>query len=134
MGNDDERITSFKDLRVWQASMKAAAEVLNACDEEPIAKKFRLAGQLEAASTSIPANIAEGHASGSTRNYLKHLYIARGSLAETLTFLELFGREKYIAGQRAGAIAESFKPVGKMLNALINSLEAKHEKGRKPRP
>lgn len=134
MAGETSAISSFRDLRVWQAAIDIAEAALAACDEEPISKKFRLAGQLESASTSIPANIAEGHASGSTRNYLKHLYIARGSLAETLTFLELFGRRELIASKRANSLASAIEPVAKMLNALIRSLESKEDKGRKPRP
>ncbi|MBZ0137542.1 MAG: four helix bundle protein [Planctomycetes bacterium] len=134
MTSGNYEINSFRDLRVWQAAMDVADEILAACDEEPISKNFRLAGQLEASSTSIPANIAEGHASGSTRNYLKHLYIARGSLAETITFLELFGRRNYIAKKRANSLMSSLEPAARMLNALINSLEKKEVKGRKQHP
>lgn len=134
MTGDTHEISSFRDLRVWQAAMDVAESALAACDVEPVSKKFRLAGQLEAASTSVPANIAEGHASGSTRNYLKHLYIARGSLAETVTFLELFGRRELISRQATNSILEALEPVARMLNALIGSLEKKQDKGRKPHP
>lgn len=134
MTGGSDSINSFRDLRVWQAAIDVAESILTACDEEPISKKFRLAGQLESASSSIPANIAEGHASGSTNIYLKHLYIARGSLAETLTFLELFGRRKYIAKKLASSLMSALEPTARMLNALINSLEKKEVKGRKPKP
>ena len=130
----DNDIRSFRDLRVWQTAMDVAEQILAACEEEPISQRFRLAGQLEAAAASVPANIAEGQASGSTKNYIKHLYIARGSLAETLTFLELFGRRKYIARQRADLLLVTLEPVARMLNALINSLDRKKDKGRKPSP
>lgn len=134
MPASDNDISSFRDLRVWQAAMDVAEQILAACEEEPISQRFRLAGQLEAAAASVPANIAERHASGSTKNYIKHLYIARGSLAETLTFLELFGRRKYIARQRADLLLAALEPVARMLNALINSLSSKKLKGRKSSP
>lgn len=127
----NSKIKSFRDLRVWQAAMDAAELVLEACDEEPIARKVRLAGQIEAASASVPANIAEGHAGGSTKTYLKHLYIARGSLAETLTFLELFARRKYISRPRVKAVWNSLQDTGKLLNALITAIARKSTKGRK---
>jgi four helix bundle protein len=125
-------IRSYRDLRVWQVSMDAAELALAACDEGPLSKKFRLAGQLESAAASIPANIAEGHAGGTTNVYLRHLYIARGSLAETMTFLELFSRRNYIAAAALSSINELLESTGKLLNALIRSLERKPYKGRKP--
>ncbi len=131
---DGDSINSYRDLRVWQQSMDAAVTVLAACDEEPLSRKYRLAGQLEACAASIPANIAEGHASGSTKNYLKHLYIARGSLAESQTFVELFGRRGYLATPRVRSMMTSFDSIGRMLNALINSLAKKKAQGRKPQP
>jgi four helix bundle protein len=127
-------IESFRDLRVWKLGMEVADAALAACEQEPLSRKFRLAGQLEAAACSIPANIAEGHASGSTPNYLKHLYIARGSLAETRTLLELFDRRRYITEQQTTAVGEDLDALGKMLNALIASPESRPVKGRKPRP
>jgi four helix bundle protein len=130
IGSSD--IKSFRDLRVWQVSMDAADLALAACEEGPLSKKYRLAGQLEAAAASIPANIAEGHAGGSTNVYLRHLYIARGSLAETMTFLELFARRKYVTAAMVDGINELLESTGKLLNALIGSLERKVYKGRKP--
>jgi four helix bundle protein len=134
MAEGDGNINSFRDLRVWQSGMDAAELVLAACDEGPLSKKYRLAGQLEAAAASVPANIAEGHASGSTKVYLKHLYIARGSMAETLTFLELVARRRYIARPRMAEISDVMTATAKMLNSLIGALERKPTKGRKKTP
>lgn len=134
MPDDDGEIKSYRDLRVWKAGMDAAELVLAACDEKPISKRYRLAGQLEAAAASVPANIAEGHAGGSTKVYLKHLYIARGSLAETETFLDLVARRNYVSSSRAMEIAKHLETTGKMLNRLINVIERKPEKGRKAVP
>ena len=56
---------------------------------------FGLTSQLRRSAASIPANIAEGHARSSTKDYLRFIAIAIGSLAETATFIELAGRLNY---------------------------------------
>jgi four helix bundle protein len=75
------------------------------------------------AAASIAANIAEGHDGGSRKVYLKHLYIARGSSAETLTFLRIIRRRRYVNDDQLVAIGGLMVEVRKMLNALINRLE-----------
>ena len=103
--------------------MDAADLVMELIDSGPLANKYRLAGQLEASSASIAANISEGRELGTRRQYLSHLYYARGSLAETLTFLELFERRKLIDTERAREAWGILIEVRKMLYKLISRLE-----------
>ena len=120
--SEREAIRSFEDLIVWQKSVDVADAVLELADSEPLSRRFWLCNQLGAAAASIAANIAEGHDGGSRRVYLKHLYIARGSSAEVLTFLRIVGRRKYADPARPDAIRGLLVEVRKMLNALINRL------------
>lgn len=84
----------FKDLKVWQKSMDFADGVLEIADHISFARKrFRLAEQIESSSTSIPQNIAEGKGRNSQKEYIHFLYIARGSLYETVTLLNIFTEE-----------------------------------------
>lgn len=116
-------IRSYRDLRVWNRAMDAADMVLNMTEVGPLSKKFRLASQIEASAASVPANIAEGKELATLRQYLKHLYYARGSLAETLTYLELFRRREFVPEHAGSKLWETYQEVGRMLNALITSLE-----------
>jgi len=120
---DEGEIRSYRDLKVWQRSMEAADLLLEMVEAGPLANKYRLAGQIEAASASIPANIAEGHELATLPQYLKHLYCARGSLAETRTFLEMFQKRKYFKEEDARKLWGLCVEVSKMLNALISRLE-----------
>jgi four helix bundle protein len=61
----------------------------------PDDERFGLTSQLRRAAVSVPANIAEGHARSTTKDYLRIVSIAIGSLAETATFIELAGRLNY---------------------------------------
>lgn len=127
--DDSDQIKGYRDLKVWQKSMDAADLVMDLIETGPLAKRYRLAGQWEAASASVPANISEGHELGTRKQYLAHLYHARGSLAETLTFLELFERRKLIDTGRARVLWGMLIEVRKMLYKLISRLEEGQDEG-----
>ena len=80
-------IQSYRDLLVWQKAMRVAAEAYRLRKLLPKAEQYRLTSQLLRAAASVPANIAEGHARGTRKDYAHFVSIARGSLAETETIL-----------------------------------------------
>jgi four helix bundle protein len=71
----------------------------------------------------VPANIAEGNARAHVGDYLRHLSIARGSLAESETIVELARRLGYLTDEQAGELVLLHQRVGQMLNRLIQSVE-----------
>ncbi|WP_410291388.1 four helix bundle protein [Desulfosarcina sp.] len=56
-------------------------------------KHYRLLAQIEAGSTSVAMNIAEGQGRFSKKEFAQYLYISRGSLYETITLLDIFHRK-----------------------------------------
>ncbi len=74
---------------------------------------------------STPANVAEGYARASTREYLHHLSIARGSLAETDYYIHFLNRCKLINSQRNSELSDLVNKVHGHLYALIRSLAKK---------
>jgi four helix bundle protein len=50
---------------------------------------FGLISQLRRAVISIPGNVAEGAARQTRREFIQFLYIARGSLSEVDTYIEI---------------------------------------------
>ena len=84
---------------------------------------LRLIEQLEAASTSVPMNIAEGKGRYSKKEFVHFLYIARGSLYETVTLLEIFARLTWLDKEAFASIKNQTAEIAKMLNALINSIK-----------
>src|SRR5687768_12050599 len=88
-------IQSHRDLKVWQLGMVIAESVYDVTKLFPSDERFGITSQLRRAAVSIPANIAEGHARSSTKEYLRHLSIALGSLAELETLLDLSSRLNY---------------------------------------
>ncbi len=89
----------------------------------PEAERFGLMSQMRRAAISIPSNIAEGHGRQSRSDYLRHLRIARGSLAELDTQVELATSMEMIRSDRM--LTELLRECDRILQALIRSLERK---------
>lgn len=118
-------IVSYKDLKVWQLGMALAAEVYQVSRAFPKAETYGLCSQLQRAAVSIPSNIAEGHARDSTKEFLHHLSIALGSLAELETQILLAHQFEYLTAESQTLILEKAEALGKMLRGLQKSLWAK---------
>lgn len=115
---------SFEDLEVWQEAVDFADQCLSIVDRiETERRHYRLIEQLESACTSVSLNIAEGKGRQSTKEFIQFLYIARGSLFETVTLLEIFRRRSWIADSDFLSIKKSASQLGKRISALINSLK-----------
>ncbi len=78
----------YRNLIVWQKSMQLSKQVYRLIEHFPAAEKYALSDQVRRAVVSVPSNIAEGCGRASNRDYA-FLSIARGSLYETMTQLEM---------------------------------------------
>ena len=81
------RIERCEDLIAWQKARELTRAVYETTRDGVLANDLGLAGQLQRASVSIKSNIAEGYERGSTGDYLRFLWIAKGSCAETRSLL-----------------------------------------------
>ena len=119
------RISSHRELQVWQMAMDLVVEVYRLSARFPADERYRLTAQITRAVASVPANIAEGNARSTRRDYANFLSVAKGSLMETETFLILAVRLGYIAEASAAPALELITRVSKMLTALRSRLLAK---------
>lgn len=87
-----------------------------------MSERYGLTAQLNRAAASIPSNIAEGSARGSDRDKLRFYYVARGSLAEVATQLDLATRVGVL--DRPAELDPMIRRTGRELNALIRVLRA----------
>ena len=90
----------------------------------PADERYALTDQLRRAAVSIPSNIAEGSGRASSKDYAHFLAIARGSLYETLTQIQIAQDLGYI--DKNGALEELAADVGKMLTSLMKRYGAIH--------
>ena len=116
-------IETYRDLRVWRDAMDLAEACYRLTARFPADERFGLTSQIRRASVSIPANIAEGYGRNSKGAYVQFLRVAQGSLKELETHLLLVERLGLAATEAAEPLLASTDALGRMLWALIRSLE-----------
>ena len=116
------RITSYKDLVVWQKALDLVEMVYDVTRLFPREELYGLTSQLRRAAVSVPSNIAEGHSRHSTAEFRHFLSIANGSLAEIETQLLIARRLNYIEQGTLQNLLSTQAEISKMTNSLKNKL------------
>ena len=114
---------SYRDLIVWQKSMSLVTLIYKLVVQFPENEKYALTSQIKRSSISIPSNIAEGYGRNYRKYYSRFLQIARGSLFENQTQLEIAINLDFLKEIELQEIKELSLEVEKMLNSLIKKLE-----------
>lgn len=109
-------MNDFRELIVWQKSMKLAKEVYLYSRKMPTEERFGLCSQLQRSAVSIPSNIAEGSKRGTRKDFGQFLKIASGSAAELETQMQLSEEIYHLS---ATSIHGLLKEVQKMLESMI---------------
>jgi carbamoyl-phosphate synthase large subunit len=115
-------IRFFRDLEVWQSAMLVARVAHTIALKFPSTQTFALGAQVRRSATSIPSNVAEGHAHRGVRNYLRHIRIALGSFAELDTQLELALQLELIDRTDLDGIASELVRCGQLLHGVERPL------------
>lgn len=123
----DPEIRSYRDLKVWQLAMDLAELCYRTTRQFPKDELYGMTSQIRRAAASVPANIAEGHGRNSRGEYIQFLRVAQGSLKELETHLLLAQRVGLTDENAVGPTLNKSETLGKMLRALIRSLEAGRE-------
>ena len=118
------RINTYRDLDVWQRSMRITLTCYRLTTSFPRHEAYGVTSQLRRACVSIAANLAEGHNRRSRRAYLNHVHVALGSQAEVETLVELSRSLEYLPASDADALLLEVARVGRMLHVLARSLDA----------
>jgi four helix bundle protein len=113
---------SYRDLIVWQKSVAMVTLVYKLLAQFPNEEKYGLTSQIRRSSVSISSNIAEGYGRNYTKDYARFLQIARGSLFEMQTQLQIAVNLDFIKETDLLEIKELSIEVEKMLNVLIKKL------------
>lgn len=117
-----KEVHSYKDLLVWQEAMKLVVGTYRIARKLPASEKFGIISQMTRAAVSVPANIAEGHASDHRRVFLNHLSLSRGSLMELETYLTLVVTLDFLGPEQVAGCQRQLARVGQLLNALVRAL------------
>jgi len=114
---------SYEDLLAWQRAMDLVTAVYQATESFPAKEMYGLTNQMRRAAVSIPSNIAEGQARLSTKEFRHHLSIARGSLMELKTQIQISQNLRYLAPDAAVRLLAPANELGRILNGLIASIQ-----------
>ena len=119
-------IYPFEKLDVWKMAVDFAERILELLENIPPNKHLRLISQMESAATSIALNIAEGKGRHYKKEFIQFLYVAEGSLYETITMIEIFRRRKLFDESTCLALRDLAEGIDRKLNGLRNFLAGKH--------
>jgi len=122
-----ETVESYRDLRVWQMGLQLAKDCYIFTRTFPREELFGLTSQIRRAGASIPANIAEGNGRENTRDYIRFLRIAQGSLKELETHLILSLEIGITRNEDISRFLVTTADLGKMIRSMIRSLERRLE-------
>lgn len=114
---------THKDLEVYKLSLDLVEEIYKRTESFPASENFGLVSQLRRAAVSIPSNISEGSSRGSTKDFIRFLNMASGSLSEIETQLIIAERIGYI--KSITEIQELIIKIRKMIYRLKESLTKK---------
>ncbi len=110
-------------LRVWKEGVSLAADICKITRHFPRQMQMSLGLQMQGSAVSVPSNIAEGAARGSTNEFLRFLRISRASLMELDTQIRIARNIELI--NEPETLLERIRAQNAKLNALIQTREAK---------
>jgi four helix bundle protein len=120
---EKKKIESFEDLRVWQKGIELVKQIYLLTAEGQLRTDFGLRDQLQRAAVSIPTNIAEGFERSSRKEYVRFLYIAKGSAGEVRSLLRVALEVGSIGQPRYTQLRESVLELSRYLSNQIHSLK-----------
>lgn len=116
-------IESYRDLKVWQMGIALAKQCYVLTRGFPKEEAFGLVSQIRRAASSVPANIAEGYGRENTKEYVRFLRIAQGSLKAVETHLILAIEVELAPLQCIMPTLNQADEIGRMLRSLIRKLQ-----------
>ena len=116
---ENPKVVSYRDLSAWKAAKALAVEVYRVVNVAAVRNDFALVDQLRRAAISIPSNIAEGAGRGTNQDALRFLYIARGSLCELRTQLEVMQEAGLLDHRICESLLARAEEAGRLLGGLV---------------
>ena len=118
------RAHGFEDLKVWQLARELVRSMYKMTSNQRFHKDIALRDQLRRAAVSSMANIAEGFERGSRREFIRFLYMARGSSGEVRSHLYVVRDLDYIISSEFEQVESQALKLSKGLFRFIQHLES----------
>lgn len=114
---------NHKSLKVFDLADRLALSVYAQTKSFPPAERYGLCSQMRRAAVSVAANIVEGAARRTEREFSRMLEIAYGSARELEYEISVANRLGYLPDKNAHVLVNMVEQTGKALRALIVALE-----------
>ncbi len=115
-----EKISSFKDLRVYKLAFELQQDIFETSKGFPAEERYALTDQIRRASRSIGANLSEAW---QKRLYVAHfvskLTDADGEQAETQHWLDTATACNYVSEREQDALLAKCSRIGQMLGTMM---------------
>jgi S23 ribosomal protein. len=115
-------IKRFEDILAWQKARRVTASVYRITTNGEFARDFGLRDQIRRSSVSIMANIAEGFARRSDKDFAYFLNISRSSAAEVQSHLYVAADQNYLAKNEFDELYKELEETSKMIFAFAKHL------------
>ncbi|MDA8137859.1 MAG: four helix bundle protein [Desulfobacteraceae bacterium] len=114
---------TYRDLIVWQKAVQFVTEIYSVLKSFPKEELFGLTAQIKRSAISIPSNIAEGYGRKSTKDYLRFLQIAMGSIFEIQTQLEISKNLQFLPEKSFAEFYDKSREIERMLSSMISKID-----------
>ena len=123
MSFEKKKSTSYRDLEVWKKAIRLSKTAYELTENFPAREIYGLSSQLRRSAVSVAANIAEGQARNSRKEFKYFLGISLGSLAEFETLLTIAVETRYISEDSAQELFPMTDEITRMLKGLIKHIK-----------
>ena len=117
------KITRFEDLECWQEAVNLAEKIYKITKQGEFKSDFGFRDHIRKTAISVASNIAEGKERETVNEFIRFLYIAKGSAGELRTQLIIANRIGYLNDQEKLELIEKIVKIGGMIGNLIKSLK-----------
>jgi four helix bundle protein len=117
------RIEHFEDLIAWQKARELTRDIYAATRKGAFSRDFGLSNQIQRASVSIMANLAEGFERGKRTEFHQFTCVAKASCAEVRSHLYVALDTGYISLEIFNSLTKRAIELGRILGGLRLSLE-----------
>jgi four helix bundle protein len=116
------KIEKFEDIKAWKLAKELVLEIYSIECKTTYGIDLGFKDQLQRATVSIMSNIAEGFERGSDKDFIKHLYISKGSCGEVRSLLYIAREIGYINHQQFDNLCKKCEEISKTISGLIRYL------------
>ena len=120
----DKLARSFEELRIYQMAREITNQSYRFTQKGSFARDFGLVDQVRRSAVSVMSNIAEGFERGTRPDFIRFLYIAKGSCGELRAQLQIARDQQYLSEVDYVRLYTQAKDISGMISNFISKLKS----------